>query len=103
MGTDVSPRGGARGRLAWPPASWMTDTMGAGLRRGRAAWAEHEREQQVHLINQLRASHSTLMVALLSQVVTPRTGPFGEVLQKNGLSPLEYHNIIIGITSSYHK
>jgi hypothetical protein len=23
--------------------------------------------------------------------------------QENGLSPLEYHNIIIGITSSYHK
>jgi hypothetical protein len=26
---------------------------------------------QVHLIIQLRASHSTLMIALLSQVVTP--------------------------------
>jgi hypothetical protein len=37
---------------------------------------------QVHLINQLRASHSTLMAALLSQVVTPRTGPYGEVLRK---------------------
>jgi hypothetical protein len=58
---------------------------------------------QVHLINQLRASHSTLMVALLSWVVTPRTGPCGEVLRKNGMSPLEYHNIIIGITSLYHK
>jgi hypothetical protein len=37
---------------------------------------------QVHVINQLRASHSTLMVALLSWVVTPRTGPYGEVLRK---------------------
>jgi hypothetical protein len=34
----------------------------------------------VSLINQLRASHSTLMVALLSRVVTPQTGPYGEVL-----------------------
>jgi hypothetical protein len=37
---------------------------------------------QVHLINQLRTSHSTLMVALLSRAVTPRTGPYGEVLRK---------------------
>jgi hypothetical protein len=37
---------------------------------------------QVHLINQLWASHSTLMVALLSRVVTQRTGPYGEVLRK---------------------
>jgi hypothetical protein len=37
---------------------------------------------QVHLNNQLRASHSTLMVALLSWVVTPRTGPYEEVLRK---------------------
>jgi hypothetical protein len=36
----------------------------------------------VPLNNQLRASHSTLMVALLSQVVTPQTGPYGEVLRK---------------------
>jgi hypothetical protein len=35
---------------------------------------------QVHLINQLRASHSTLMVVLLSRVVTRQTGPYGEVL-----------------------
>jgi hypothetical protein len=27
-------------------------------------------------------SHSTLMVVLLSRVVTPRTGPYGEVLRK---------------------
>jgi hypothetical protein len=37
---------------------------------------------QVYLINRLRASHSTLMVALLFRVVTPRTGPYGEVLRK---------------------
>jgi hypothetical protein len=37
---------------------------------------------QVPLINQLRASHSTLMVALLSRVVTPQTGPYGEVLRQ---------------------
>jgi hypothetical protein len=58
---------------------------------------------QVHLIIQLRASHSILMVALLSRVVTPQTGPYGEVLRKNGLSPLKYHKIIIRITLSYHK
>jgi hypothetical protein len=37
---------------------------------------------QVHLINQLRESHSILMAALLSRVVTPQTGPYGEVLRK---------------------
>jgi hypothetical protein len=37
---------------------------------------------QVPLINQLRASHSTLMVVLLSRVVTQRIGPYGEVLRK---------------------
>jgi hypothetical protein len=42
---------------------------------------------QVYLIKQLRASHSTLMVALLSQVVTPRTGPYGEVLRKMAWVP----------------
>jgi hypothetical protein len=42
---------------------------------------------QVHLIIQLRASHSTLMVALLSQVVTQRTGPYREVLRKQPESP----------------
>jgi hypothetical protein len=35
---------------------------------------------QAPLINQLRVSHSTLMVVLLSQVVTQQTGPYGEVL-----------------------
>jgi hypothetical protein len=43
MGEDVSPRGGARGRLVWPPTSYMTGTAGASLRRGRAAWEERER------------------------------------------------------------
>jgi hypothetical protein len=37
---------------------------------------------QVHLIIQLRASHSTPMVALLYRVVTQRTGPYREVLRK---------------------
>jgi hypothetical protein len=38
-------------------------------------------------------------------VVTPRTGPYGEVLRKKGLSPLRYHKIIhiIRITVPYHK
>jgi hypothetical protein len=54
----------------------------------------------VPLINQLRASHSTLMVALLSRVVTPQTGPYGEVLRKQPESPevsQEHHrdNIIV--------
>jgi hypothetical protein len=41
----------------------------------------------VPLINQLRESHSTLMVALLSRVVTPQTGPYGEVLRKQPEPP----------------
>jgi hypothetical protein len=41
----------------------------------------------VLLINQLRASHSTLMVAMLSRVVTPQTGPYGEVLRKQPEPP----------------
>jgi hypothetical protein len=41
----------------------------------------------VPLINQLRVSHSTLMVALLSRVVTPQTGPYGEVLRKQPEPP----------------
>jgi hypothetical protein len=36
MGTGVSPRGGARGSLAWLPADWTTGTAGTDLRRGRA-------------------------------------------------------------------
>jgi hypothetical protein len=42
---------------------------------------------QVHLINQLRASHFNLMVALLSRVVNQRTGPYREVLKKQPESP----------------
>jgi hypothetical protein len=42
---------------------------------------------QVPLINQLRASHSILMVALLSRVVAQRAGPYGEVLRKQTESP----------------
>jgi hypothetical protein len=37
---------------------------------------------QVPLINQLRVSQTTLMVALFSQVVIQRTCPYGEVLGK---------------------
>jgi hypothetical protein len=44
---------------------------------------------QVHPINQLRASHSTLMIVLLSQVVYQRTCPYGEALGK----PLEPHKM----------
>jgi hypothetical protein len=43
---------------------------------------------RIPLINQLRVSHSTLMVALLSRVVTPQIGPYGEAL-RNSLSPLK--------------
>jgi hypothetical protein len=46
-----------------------------------ALW-QSQLHPHVHLINQLRASHSTLMVALLSRVVTQRIGPYGEVLRK---------------------
>jgi hypothetical protein len=45
MGEDVSPRGGALGHWAWPPTSWLTGEVGAGLRRGRTAWAERARER----------------------------------------------------------
>jgi hypothetical protein len=51
---------------------------------------------QVHLINQLRASHSTLMAVLLSRVVSQRTGPYREVIRKQPESPKElqdhHHN-----------
>jgi hypothetical protein len=42
---------------------------------------------QVPLINQLRASHSTLMVVLLYRVVTQQKDPYGEVLRKQPESP----------------
>jgi hypothetical protein len=51
---------------------------------------------QVHLINQLRVSHSTLMVVLLSWVVSQRTVPYGEALGKppepNKMSQDHNHN-----------
>jgi hypothetical protein len=37
---------------------------------------------QVPPINQLRASHSTLMVVLFSRVVSQQIGPYGEALGK---------------------
>jgi hypothetical protein len=42
---------------------------------------------QVPLIIQLRVSHSTLLVVMLSRVVSQRTGPYGEVLKKEPESP----------------
>jgi hypothetical protein len=42
-GTDVSPRGGARGGLARSPVSWMARNTSAGLRRRLAVRAERER------------------------------------------------------------
>jgi hypothetical protein len=64
------------------------------------ALRQRQLHPQVHLINQLSTSHSTLMVALLSRAVTPRTGPYGEVLRKWPESPKvsQYHhrdNIIV--------
>jgi hypothetical protein len=41
----------------------------------------------VPLISHQRASHSTLMVALLSRVVTLQTGPYGELLRKQPEPP----------------
>jgi hypothetical protein len=58
----------------------------------RAAYTEphwrHDDEgnyTSVPLINQLRVSHSTLMVALFSRAVIQQTSPYGEALEK----PLE--------------
>jgi hypothetical protein len=42
---------------------------------------------QVPLINQLRVSHTTLMVVLFSRVVIQQTGPYGEVLRKQPEPP----------------
>jgi hypothetical protein len=42
---------------------------------------------QVPLINQLRASHTNLMVVLFSWVVIQQTCPYGEVLGKQPESP----------------
>jgi hypothetical protein len=68
-----------------------------------ALW-QSQLHPQVHLINQLRVSHSTLMVVLLSRVVSHQTGPYGEVLRKQPKSPkVSQFIIIIKITSSYRK
>jgi hypothetical protein len=60
----------------------------------RAAYTEpHQRHDgkanytSVPLIIQLRASHSTLIVALFSRAVIQRTGPYGEALEKPLESP----------------
>jgi hypothetical protein len=49
------------------------------------------RRSQLHLqvppINQLRVSHTTLMVALFSRLVIQRTCPYGEGLGKQPKSP----------------
>jgi hypothetical protein len=52
------------------------------LRPPLTALRQSQPHPQVHLIIQLRASHSTLMVALLSRVVTQQIGPYEEVLRK---------------------
>jgi hypothetical protein len=58
---------------------------------------------QVPLINQLKASHTTLMVVLFSWVVIQRTGPYREVLGKqiesNKVSQVHHHNQDIIIVS----
>jgi hypothetical protein len=43
---------------------------------------------QVPLINQLRASNTTLMVVLFSWVVIKQTGPYEEILEKRPEYPL---------------
>jgi hypothetical protein len=58
--------------MPWPPLT---------------ALQQSQLHPQVHLINQLRAFHSTLMVILLSRVVTQRTDTYGEVLKKQPESP----------------
>jgi hypothetical protein len=51
---------------------------------------------QVPRINQLRVSHTTLMVVLFSRVTIQRIGPYGEVLEKQPESPkvkqVHHHN-----------
>jgi hypothetical protein len=60
-----------------------------------ALW-QSQLHPQVHLINQIRVSHSTLLVVLLSRVISQRTGPYGEVLRKQPESPkvsqVHHHN-----------
>jgi hypothetical protein len=53
-------------------------------------------QHKTSLITWPRASHSTLMVALFSRVISQRTGPYREVLGKQPESPLvtqaQHHN-----------
>jgi hypothetical protein len=53
-------------------------------------------QHKTSLITSPRASHTTLMIALFSRVVSQRTGPYGEVLGKQPESPLvsqiHHHN-----------
>jgi hypothetical protein len=53
-------------------------------------------QHKTSLITWPRASHTTLMIALFSRVVSQRTGPYREVLGKQLESPLvsqiHHHN-----------
>jgi hypothetical protein len=52
-----------------------------------AQW-QSKLHHQIPPINQLRASHTTLMVELFYRVVSQRTDPYGEVLRKQLEPPL---------------
>jgi hypothetical protein len=49
-------------------------------------------QHKTSLITWPRASHTTLMVALFSRGVAPRTGPYGEALRKQLESPKVSHD-----------
>jgi hypothetical protein len=53
-------------------------------------------QHKTSLITCPRASHTTLMVALFSRVVSQRTGPYGDILRKQRESPkasqVHHHN-----------
>jgi hypothetical protein len=73
---------------------WYSSPRGKPTLAERAAYTEphwrHDGEANytsVPLIIQLRASHSTLMVALFSWAVIQRTSPYGETLEKQLESP----------------
>jgi hypothetical protein len=68
----LHPNLGRASTTPWPPLT---------------ALLQSQLHPQVHLINQLRVSHSTVMVVLLSRVVTPRTRPYREVLRKRHEPP----------------
>jgi hypothetical protein len=65
------------------------------------AQLQSELHLQIPPVNQLRASHSTLMVVLFSRVVIQRTGPYGEVLGKQPKSPKVSH--VHHHKSRYHQ